>query len=111
MCGCPFVAARINEDHSLCGQILKVFRQMLDRKSKRQVALDRMFVVASCSYDGENRVMANFRGRDFVIVTGVNSSLAEIRGGHPMGTQQLSDKQTVHGGEVSACVKGATEKF
>jgi hypothetical protein len=27
----------------------------------------------------------------------VNSSLAENRGGHPMGTQQLGDKQTVHG--------------
>jgi hypothetical protein len=35
----------------------------------------------------------------------VNSSLAENRGGHPMGAQQLRDKQTVHGGEVSACVK------
>lgn len=52
---------------------------------KRQVALDRVFVVASCAYDGENLVMANFRGRDFVIATSVNSSLAENRGGHPMG--------------------------
>jgi hypothetical protein len=105
MRGRPFGAARINEDHSLCGQITKVFRQMLDRKMKRQVALDRLFVVTSCPYDGENLVMANFRCRDFVIVTGVNSSLAENRGGHPMGAQQLRDKQTVHGGEVSACVK------
>lgn len=111
MRGCPFRAARINEDHSLCGQILKVFRQMLDRKMKRQVALDRMFVVTSCPYDGENLVMANFRGRDFVIVTGMNSSLAENRGGHPMGAQQLSDKQTVHSREVSACVKEYPEEF
>jgi hypothetical protein len=35
----------------------------------------------------------------------MNSSLAENRGGHPMGAQQLSDKQTVHSREVSACVK------
>lgn len=68
---------------------------------KGQVALDRMFVVTSCPYDGENLVMADFRRRDFVIVTSVNSSLTEYRGGHLVGAQQLGNKQTVHGGWVS----------
>ena len=85
-------AARVNEDQSLCGQILKVFRQMLKRQMKGQVALDRMFVMASRPHDGKNLVMTNFRRRDFVIATGVNSSLTECRGGHLMCAKQLSNK-------------------
>jgi hypothetical protein len=65
------------------------------------MTLDGVLVVTSCPDDGENLVMTNLRCRDFIITTGVNSSLAQGWGRHAMSAEQLSDKQTVHGGGVS----------